>query len=61
MQAHAAAAILNFSESCTPEILTPYLDGVITKLLVLLQVPTYFTNLTFFRMICSVLLEKIVH
>jgi hypothetical protein len=37
VQAHAAAAILNFSESCTPEILTPYLDGVITKLLVLLQ------------------------
>lgn len=38
IQAHAAAAILNFSESCTPEILTPYLDGVISKLLVLLQV-----------------------
>ncbi|CAM6081611.1 unnamed protein product [Calypogeia fissa] len=37
VQAHAAAAILNFSESCTPEILTPYLDGVISKLLVLLQ------------------------
>lgn len=38
VQAHAAAAVLNFSESCTPEILTPYLDGVISKLLVLLQV-----------------------
>ncbi|KAJ7541709.1 hypothetical protein O6H91_10G072300 [Diphasiastrum complanatum] len=37
VQAHAAAAILNFSESCTPEILTPYLDGIISKLLVLLQ------------------------
>ncbi|KAG0582851.1 hypothetical protein M758_3G093200 [Ceratodon purpureus] len=37
VQAHAAAAVLNFSESCTPEILTPYLDGVISKLLILLQ------------------------
>lgn len=38
IQAHAASAVLNFSENCTPEILTPYLDGVISKLLVLLQV-----------------------
>lgn len=38
VQAHAASAVLNFSENCTPEILTPYLDGVISKLLVLLQV-----------------------
>jgi hypothetical protein len=37
VQAHAAAAVLNFSEACTPEILTPYLDGVISKLLLLLQ------------------------
>ncbi|KAI5084377.1 hypothetical protein GOP47_0000546 [Adiantum capillus-veneris] len=37
VQAHAAAAILNFSESCTPEILTPYLDVLVNKLLVLLQ------------------------
>ncbi|CAH8256820.1 unnamed protein product [Arabidopsis lyrata] len=37
VQAHAASAVLNFSENCTPEILTPYLDGVISKLLVLLQ------------------------
>jgi hypothetical protein len=37
VQAHAASAILNFSENCTPEILTPYLDGIISKLLVLLQ------------------------
>ncbi|KAF9688592.1 hypothetical protein SADUNF_Sadunf01G0004300 [Salix dunnii] len=35
--AHAASAVLNFSENCTPEILTPYLDGVVSKLLVLLQ------------------------
>ncbi|KAJ6430753.1 hypothetical protein OIU84_018296 [Salix udensis] len=37
VQAHAASAVLNFSENCTPEILTPYLDGVVGKLLVLLQ------------------------
>ncbi|KAJ6704653.1 hypothetical protein OIU79_009551 [Salix purpurea] len=37
VQAHAASAVLNFSENCTPEILTPYLDGVVSKLLVLLQ------------------------
>ncbi|ONK65480.1 uncharacterized protein A4U43_C07F37540 [Asparagus officinalis] len=37
VQAHAASAVLNFSENCTPEILTPYLDGIISKLLVLLQ------------------------
>uniref|UniRef100_A0A1J3DTI8 Importin-5 n=1 Tax=Noccaea caerulescens TaxID=107243 RepID=A0A1J3DTI8_NOCCA len=37
VQAHAASAVLNFSENCTPEILAPYLDGVVSKLLVLLQ------------------------
>jgi hypothetical protein len=37
VQAHAASAILNFSENCTPEILTPYLDGIVSKLLILLQ------------------------
>uniref|UniRef100_A0A0C9QU83 TSA: Wollemia nobilis Ref_Wollemi_Transcript_9431_3919 transcribed RNA sequence n=1 Tax=Wollemia nobilis TaxID=56998 RepID=A0A0C9QU83_9CONI len=37
VQAHAAAAILNFSEGCTPDILAPYLDGIVTNLLVLLQ------------------------
>ncbi|KAH7435426.1 hypothetical protein KP509_06G064500 [Ceratopteris richardii] len=37
VQAHAAAAILNFSESCGPELLSPYLDGVVAKLLTLLQ------------------------
>ncbi|GAB4843737.1 Importin-5 [Ancistrocladus abbreviatus] len=37
VQAHAASAVLNFSENCTPEILTPYMDGIVTKLLVLLQ------------------------
>ncbi|GAB4835111.1 hypothetical protein Ancab_000019 [Ancistrocladus abbreviatus] len=37
VQAHAASAVLNFSENCTPEILTPYLDGTVSKLLILLQ------------------------
>ncbi|WOL08869.1 importin-5 [Canna indica] len=37
MQAHAASAVLNFCENCTPDILAPYLDGIISKLLVLLQ------------------------
>uniref|UniRef100_A0A804NNK2 Kinesin-like protein n=1 Tax=Zea mays TaxID=4577 RepID=A0A804NNK2_MAIZE len=35
--AHAVSTILNFSENCTPDILTPYLDGIVNKLLVLLQ------------------------
>lgn len=38
LQAHAASAVLNFSENCTPDLLTPYLDGIVSKLLVLLQV-----------------------
>ncbi|OUZ99546.1 HEAT [Macleaya cordata] len=37
VQAHAASAVLNFSENCTPDILTPYLDGIVGKLLILLQ------------------------
>ncbi|XP_075489372.1 uncharacterized protein LOC142528228 [Primulina tabacum] len=37
VQAHAASAVLNCSENCTPEILTPYLDGIVHKLLLLLQ------------------------
>ncbi|KAI3798367.1 hypothetical protein L1987_33641 [Smallanthus sonchifolius] len=37
VQAHAASAVLNFSENCTPELLKPYLDGIVGKLLVLLQ------------------------
>lgn len=52
VQAHAAAAVLNFSESCTPEILTPYLDGVISKLLVLLQV-CFNHNIVFVWIKCS--------
>lgn len=41
VQAHAASAVLNFSENCTPDILTPYLDGIVSKLLVLLQVTEF--------------------
>ncbi|GFY98998.1 ARM repeat superfamily protein [Actinidia rufa] len=37
VQAHAASAVLNFSENCTPVILTHYLDGIVSKLLILLQ------------------------
>ncbi|KAF8395944.1 hypothetical protein HHK36_019900 [Tetracentron sinense] len=37
VQAHAASAVLNFSENCTPDILLAYLDGIVSKLLVLLQ------------------------
>ena len=37
-QAHAASTVLNFSENCTSYILTLYLDGIVSKLLVLLQV-----------------------
>ncbi|WCJ43619.1 ARM repeat superfamily protein [Euphorbia peplus] len=37
VQAHAASAVLNFSESCTQDILAPYLDGIVSKLLALLQ------------------------
>ena len=37
VQAHAAAAVVNFSENCDEEILTGYLDGLITQLLGLLQ------------------------
>ncbi|QHO38440.1 Importin [Arachis hypogaea] len=36
-RAHAASAVLNFNENCTPDILTPYLDGIVSKLLVILQ------------------------
>nr|GEU75259.1 importin-5-like [Tanacetum cinerariifolium] len=39
VQAHAASAVLNFSENCTPELLNPYLDGIVGKLLALLQNP----------------------
>nr|XP_027186701.1 importin-5-like [Cicer arietinum] len=36
VETHATSALLNFSENCTHDILTPYLDGIVCKLLVLL-------------------------
>lgn len=33
--------MLNFTENCAPEILEPYLDSLINKLLVLLQVRSH--------------------
>lgn len=36
-QAHASAAVVNFSENCEQELLPPYLDTLISKLLTLLQ------------------------
>lgn len=37
VQAHAAAAIVNFSENCDEDLLTGYMDDLITQLLSLLQ------------------------
>ncbi len=39
VQAHAAAALVNFSENATKETLEPYLDDLLTNLLTLLQSP----------------------
>lgn len=36
-QAHAAAAVVNFSEGCESDIMAPHLDALIAKLLTLLQ------------------------
>lgn len=36
-QAHASAAVVNFSENCEKELMLPYLDTLITKLMTLLQ------------------------
>lgn len=37
VQAHSCAAIVNFAESCDQDVMAPYLDDLITKILVLLQ------------------------
>ncbi|KAK8961974.1 hypothetical protein KSP40_PGU006553 [Platanthera guangdongensis] len=37
VQAQAASAVLSFTKNCTADILTSYLDGLVSKLLVLLQ------------------------
>lgn len=39
VQVHAAAAMVNFAENATKEILEPYLDGLLSNLLILLQSP----------------------
>ncbi len=36
-QAHACAAVVNFAENCDQDVVAPYLDTLIGKLLVLLQ------------------------
>jgi hypothetical protein len=37
VQAHAAAAVVNFSEGAEADLMAPHLDTLITKLLTLLQ------------------------
>lgn len=37
IQAHASAAVVNFSENCSTEVMRPYMDALITKLMLLLQ------------------------
>uniref|UniRef100_A0A7S1TKG4 Importin subunit beta-1/Transportin-1-like TPR repeats domain-containing protein n=1 Tax=Erythrolobus australicus TaxID=1077150 RepID=A0A7S1TKG4_9RHOD len=37
VQSHAAAAVINFCDEATPEIITPYMDTLLSKLLLLLQ------------------------
>ncbi|GAB4851477.1 Importin-5 [Ancistrocladus abbreviatus] len=37
LQAHAASAVQNFSETCTAEVLSTYMDDIVSKLHVLLQ------------------------
>ncbi len=37
VQAHSCAAIVNFAEGCDQDIMGPYLDALITKLLALIQ------------------------
>ncbi|ODV59540.1 ARM repeat-containing protein [Ascoidea rubescens DSM 1968] len=37
VQTHAAAALVNFSENASKEVLEPYLDDLLTNLLILLQ------------------------
>eukprot|EP00959_Pyramimonas_sp_CCMP1952_P069269 1445620-Pyramimonas_sp.AAC.2 len=37
VQAHATAAVVNFSENCPTEIMQPYMNDLINKLLILLQ------------------------
>lgn len=40
VQSHGAAAVINFTENCDKAILQPYLPGLLTKLMNLLQAPS---------------------
>ncbi|SCU89299.1 LADA_0E14708g1_1 [Lachancea dasiensis] len=44
VQTHAAAALVNFSEHATQVILEPYLDGLLTNLLTLLQSTKFYVQ-----------------
>lgn len=37
VQSHAASALINFAEHCTPELIAPYMDPLVAKLFSLLQ------------------------
>lgn len=50
-QAHAAAALVNFSEDCPKPILTQYLDPLMCKLEVILT--TKFKEVRFISYYCS--------
>jgi len=39
VQSHAASALINFAEHCTPELIDPYLQPLLEKLFALLQTP----------------------
>ena len=38
IQERAVSAVISFTKDLTSDILTPYMDGIVTKLLALLQV-----------------------
>ncbi|PWA44600.1 importin-5 [Artemisia annua] len=56
VQAHAAIAMIKFSQDCTLDILTPYLDGMVSKLVVLLQSGTQMVQER-----ALIALESVVH
>jgi hypothetical protein len=38
VQSHAASALINFCEHCTPQLIAPYLEPLLAKLFSLLQI-----------------------
>ena len=55
VQAHAGAALVNFSEDCPKNILAQYLDPIITKLeQVLMAKVKEVLNTSFFVILCIV-------